>query len=87
VVRILSILPLSVFVDNIFGVQVLLNIGGMQKQFLKATIAAGRVSVLMQFALVPRLFAAGTAISFLAAELCILTMYIIPVRRAGFKLP
>jgi PST family polysaccharide transporter len=87
VVRILSILPLSVFVDNIFGVQVLLNIGGMQKQFLKATIAAGLVSVLMQFALVPRLFAAGTAISFLAAELCILTMYIIPVRRAGFKLP
>jgi PST family polysaccharide transporter len=87
VVRILSILPLSVFVDNIFGVQVLLNIGGMQKQFLQATIAAGLLSVFMQFALVPRLFAAGTAISFLAAELCILTMYIIPVRRAGFKLP
>jgi polysaccharide transporter, PST family len=86
-VRILSILPLSVFIDNIFGVQVLLNIGGMQKQFLLATVTAGLLSILMQFVLVPRLFAAGTAISFLAAELCILTMYIIPVRRAGFKLP
>jgi PST family polysaccharide transporter len=86
-VRILSILPLSVFVDNIFGVQVLLNIGGMQKQFLQATVAAGVVSLFMQFALVPRLFGVGTAISFLAAELCILTMYIIPVRRAGFRLP
>lgn len=87
VVRILSLLPLSVFIDNIFGVQVLLNIGGMQKQFLKATIAAGLLSVFMQLALVPRFSAYGTALSFLAAELCILTMYIIPVRRAGFKLP
>jgi polysaccharide transporter, PST family len=87
VVRILSILPLSVFVDNIYGVQVLLNIGGMQKQFLRATIVSGVLSVAMQFALVPRFLAAGTAVSFLAAELCILTMYIIPVRRAGFKLP
>jgi PST family polysaccharide transporter len=87
IVRIIAILPLSVFVDNIFGVQVLLNIGGMQKQFLQATIAAGLVSVFMQLALVPRFSAYGTAISFLAAELCILIMYIIPVRRAGFKLP
>jgi polysaccharide transporter, PST family len=87
VVRILAILPLTVFVDNIYGVQVLLNIGGMQKQFLKATVISGLVSVLMQLALVPRFHAAGTAISFLAAELCILTMYIIPVRRSGFKLP
>jgi PST family polysaccharide transporter len=86
-VRILALLPLSVFVDNIYGVQVLLNIGGMQKHFLQATIAAGVLSVCMQFTLVPRFHAVGTAVSFLAAELCILTMYIIPVRRAGFKLP
>jgi polysaccharide transporter, PST family len=87
VVRILSILPLSVFVDNIYGVQVLLNIGGMQKQFLRATIVSGVLSVAMQFALVPRFHAAGTAVSFLLAELCILTMYVIPVRRSGFNLP
>jgi polysaccharide transporter, PST family len=87
VIRILSILPLSVFIDNIYGVQVLLNIGGMQKQFLQAVIVSGIFSVCIQFALVPRFHAAGTAISFLAAELCILTMYVIAVRRAGFKLP
>ena len=86
-VRILAILPLSVFIDNTFGVQVLLNIGGMQKEFLRATIAAGVLSIVMQLALVPRFFAYGTAVSFLSAELCILVMYIIPVRRAGFKLP
>jgi len=86
-VRILAILPLSVFADNIFGVQVLLNIGGMQTKFLRATIAAGLLSIVMQLALVPRFSAYGTAVSFLAAELCILIMYIIPVRRAGFKLP
>ncbi|MBN2189463.1 MAG: flippase [Chitinispirillaceae bacterium] len=86
-VRILALLPLSVFIDNIYGVQVLLNIGGMQKHFLRATIAAGVLSVCMQFTLVPRFHAVGTAVSFLAAELCILIMYIIPVRRAGFKLP
>lgn len=86
-VRILAILPLSVFADNIYGVQVLLNIGGMQKQFLQATIIAGLLSIIIQLALVPRFYATGSAVSFLAAELCILTMYIIPVRRAGFKLP
>jgi PST family polysaccharide transporter len=86
-VRILSILPLSVFIDNIYGVQVLLNIGSMQKQFLRAVVVSGLCSVVMQFALVPRFHAAGTAVSFLLAELCILTMYVIPVRRSGFKLP
>jgi PST family polysaccharide transporter len=87
VVRILSILPLSVFVDNMYGVQVLLNIGGMQKHFLRATIAAGALSILLQLVLVPRFFAAGTAVSFLVTELCILVMYVIPVRRSGFRLP
>jgi PST family polysaccharide transporter len=86
-VRIMSILPLSVFIDNIDGVQVLLNIGGMQKQFLRAMIVSGIFSIILQLGLVPHFGAAGTASSFLLTELLILTLYIIPVRRAGFKLP
>jgi O-antigen/teichoic acid export membrane protein len=59
----------------------------MQKHFLRATIAAGALSILLQLVLVPRFFAAGTAVSFLVTELCILVMYVIPVRRSGFRLP
>jgi PST family polysaccharide transporter len=86
-VRIMSILPLSVFIDNIYGVQILLNIGGMQKQFLRAMIVSGIFSIVLQLGLVPHFGAVGTASSFLLTELLVLTLYIIPVRRAGFKLP
>lgn len=86
-IRILSILPLSVFIDNIYGMQVLLNIGGMQQHFLRATIVSGLFSIIIQLFLVPHFGAVGTASSFLLTELLILTLYIIPVRRAGFKLP
>jgi polysaccharide transporter, PST family len=84
-VRIMSVLPLSVFIDNIFGTQIMLNIG-MKKQLMWIILIGGIISVLLQVTLVPHIKAMGSAIGFLGSEIAILVLMICTVRMAGIRL-
>lgn len=84
-VRIMSLLPLSVFLDNIFGTQILLNIN-LQKQFMRIILSCGVFSVLLLVILVPPLKAIGSATSFLVSEITLMVLMVAAVRKAGIAL-
>jgi polysaccharide transporter, PST family len=73
-VWILCPLPLTVFVDNIFGTQVLLN-AGHRKLFMSVPLSAGVLAIGLQFLLIPRLGANGASLSFLISECWILSLF------------
>ncbi len=80
IIRILSPLPLSIFVGNILGTQVLLNLG-FKREFMTATVTAGLLSIVMLFLLVPLFSAYGAALSLLSSELWVLLFFAINVHR------
>ncbi len=84
-VRIMSILPLTVFVDNIYGTQIMLNVH-LQKQFMRIIICCGILSLVLLLALVPHFKGIGSAISFLLSECAILILMIVTVRKKGIRL-
>jgi PST family polysaccharide transporter len=84
-VMILSILPLSIFMDNIYGQQVLVNIG-RTKEFMKGILFPGIGSLLLSFLLVPLLKDYGSALLFLTSQLAILFLMIYYVRKMGIYL-
>jgi PST family polysaccharide transporter len=84
-VRIMSILPLTVFIDNIYGTQILLNIG-RQKQFMWAVTAAGAFSVVASLLTIPRWGAFGSAAVFTVTECLVLVLVVVPVHRLGIRL-
>jgi polysaccharide transporter, PST family len=84
-VRIMAILPLTVFLDNVYGTQILLNTG-RQRQFMRIILVGGFLSVAGLFTLVPRIGACGAATSFLVSDLAILTLMFFAVSRAGIHL-
>jgi PST family polysaccharide transporter len=84
-IRIMSILPLSVFFDNIYGTQIMLNVN-LQKQFMRIILTGGIFSVLFLIVLVPPLKGIGSAITFLLSELIILSLMFIVVRKTGIHL-
>lgn len=84
-VKIMSILPLAIFLDNIFGVLILLNNKG-ERQYMKS-MAYGGVSCLIFLGLfVPHYKAYGAAISFVLSELIILSMYYYFSSKKGMSL-
>jgi PST family polysaccharide transporter len=84
-VRIMAFLPLSIFIDNIFGTQILLNVGG-KREFTRAAVIAGIVSLFVSFLVVPTFGEVGTAWVFLIGELLLLALFVIAVRDAGVRL-
>jgi PST family polysaccharide transporter len=82
---ILSPLPISIFMDNIYGQQVLINIG-CSKEFMKAILFPGLISFALSFIFVPILKDYATAIIFLISELGILTAMIYFTRKKGIYL-
>lgn len=84
-IRILAIVPASVFVDNVFGTQVLLNIG-RKSEFSKAILISGILSIAMTLLLVPRFGATGSAINYLVAQLSLLLLMIVYAKKAGISL-
>ncbi len=84
-VKIMAVLPLSVFVDNIYGTQVLLG-SGHEKQFMQSIVTAGLGSVSLLFVLVPVFSARGAAISFVTSELFLLSLYMFFCRKYGLRL-
>ena len=84
-IRILAFVPTSVFVDNIFGTQILLNIG-KKAAFSKAIWISGILSVCMTLVLVPLFGAVGSAINYLVAQLVLLMLVVTFAKGAGITL-
>jgi len=84
-VKIMSILPVSVFLDNIYGTQIMVN-SNMKKQFMYILIVGGVLSVFFLLILVPPFKGYGAAFSFSTTELIILAAMYLFVRLRGIKL-
>jgi PST family polysaccharide transporter len=84
-VRIMAILPMNVFLDNIFGTQIMLN-NRLQKQFMFIIFIGGMLSVALLMILVPLFNARGSAFSFVFSEFAILLAMIITVRKKGIRI-
>ncbi len=81
----MAILPLTIFWDNIYGTQVLINIG-RTNEFMKAVLIPGILSVLLSFVFVPIYKENATAVMFLLSEIAVLVMMIFYVRNNGIYL-
>lgn len=84
-VMMLSILPLSIFMDNIYGQQILVN-NGRTKEFMKGILFPGIGSLMLSFLLVPILKDYGSALLFVTSQLAILTLMIYYVRKMNIYL-
>lgn len=84
-IRLMSIVPFSVFVDNVYGIQILLNLG-MTQQLMRAILYAGAFSVLTSFVVVPQWGARASAVIFTLSQLLVLLLMVIPVSQTGIRL-
>jgi PST family polysaccharide transporter len=82
---ILSPLPLSIFMDNLYGQQILLNIG-CSKEFMKSILFPGLLSFIMSFIFVPFYKEYATTIIYLLSEIAILYSMIFYSRKAKIYL-
>lgn len=85
VVQILAILPFTVFLDNIYGTQILVNLQ-RERTFLAVGGLAGVINVALLFLLVPRWQHLGAAVAYLLCELFILLGMGYFAHRLGFRL-
>jgi PST family polysaccharide transporter len=83
-VKIMAILPLTVFVDNVYGTQILLPLR-MEKQFMRAIVSSGLFAVVSALLLVPTFGAVGSAVTFVASEVLLLALMMMYVRRTGIR--
>jgi PST family polysaccharide transporter len=84
-IRLMAILPLTIFVDNIYGTQILLNVG-RQREFMGVVLAAGGFSALASIIMVPLFGATGSALVFTATELLVLILMVNAAHGAGVRL-
>jgi PST family polysaccharide transporter len=84
-IRLMAILPFTIFVDNVFGVQTLLNLG-LTQQLMKAILYAGAFSVLASFLTVPRFGDRASAVVFTLSQILVLLLMVIPVHQRGIRL-
>lgn len=84
-IKLMAILPFTVFVDNVFGVQTLLNLG-LSQQLMKAILYAGAFSVVASFMAVPHFGARASAVVFTLSQMLVLLLMIIPVHQRGIRL-
>ena len=84
-VRIMAILPMNVFLDNIFGTQIMLN-NRLQKEFMFIIFIGGMFSVALLMILVPPFNAMGSAFSFVFSEFAILLAMIFTVHKKGIRI-
>jgi PST family polysaccharide transporter len=82
--KIMSFLPLLALLSNIFGVQIMLNLG-FKKIFSLILSLAAIFSILLSLLLVPKLNATGTAINILIVEIFVTVTMGIFLRIKVFK--
>jgi PST family polysaccharide transporter len=73
ILKIISFLPFIILLSNIFGVQILLNLNG-SKEFSMIVLSAGIFNLCLSLILVPKLLAAGTAISVMVTEIIVTSL-------------
>ncbi len=83
--RIMSIIPISVFIDNIYGTQILLNIH-REQIFMTIIVVSGIISLLGMLLFVPKYGAFAAAMASTVSEVMLMGMMIFAVRREGIKL-
>lgn len=84
VIRILSILPLSIFLNNMFGNQIMLNIG-KENTFKNIILSTGIMCLVLAAILVPKYMHIGMAIASLLSEMYIMIVMYLVVRSVLFK--
>jgi PST family polysaccharide transporter len=82
VIRILSLLPLLVGLSNLFGVQIMINLG-LKRLLARILLMAGVVNILIALALAPVLKHVGVALASLTTEIFILAAIFLALRRNG----
>lgn len=85
VVQLLAILPLTIFLDNIFGTQILINLHH-ERTFFAIGLVAGIINLILLVLLVSRLHHVGSALAYLGCELFILAATYYFARGQGFRL-
>ncbi len=75
VFRIIIFLPLIILLSNIFGIQVMLNLG-YKKEFFKIIFLAGIINLLISFLVIPVYYEIGTALSIVISEVFVTAAFI-----------
>jgi PST family polysaccharide transporter len=83
-IRILSALPFTIFLDNIYGTQILLNIH-KEKQVIRAVAISAIFTVVCLVSLIPFWGPVGAAVSYLASESLVLVLMAAALWRAGYS--
>jgi O-antigen/teichoic acid export membrane protein len=84
VFQMLSIIPLLFSLNNVLGIQIMVNLG-MDKSFLKITICAGVISVLLNLLMVRQWGYIGSTLNWLVVEIFLfISMYIV-LKREGLN--
>ena len=79
--QILTIVPLLFSLNNVLGIQIMLNLG-MDKHFLKITACAGVLSILLNLLIIKRFGYMGTTVNWLITEIfCFGSMYFVLYRQ------
>ncbi len=68
VFRIIIFLPLIILLSNVYGIQIMLNLG-YKKEFFRIIFLAGIINLILSFILVPVYFETGTAVAVLITEI------------------
>jgi len=84
-IRIMAILPLTIFVDNIYGTQILLNVG-KEREFMQAVLYSGIAALILAMVFVPNWGAPASASVFLLSELLVLIFMVNAARKSGIRL-
>jgi polysaccharide transporter, PST family len=84
-IRLMSIIPFTVFVDNVYGIQILLNLG-LTRHLMRAILYSGAFSVIASLLVVPHWGARASAVVFTLAQTLVLLLLMIPVRQRGIRL-
>jgi len=72
-IKVMAILPLCFFIDNVLGTQIMLN-RGMDKKYMTTYIIGGLVSVLLAIILIPQFSHFGASINQLISEVFIICL-------------
>lgn len=84
VFQLLTIVPLLFSLNNVLGIQIMLNLG-MDKHFFKITACAGVLSLIINFLIIRRWGYMGTTVNWLITEVfCFGAMYLV-LRREGLN--
>jgi len=84
-IQLMAFLPLSMFWDNLYGTQVLLNFN-RKREFAIAVFTSGVVSVCVALISLSALKELGATLAFIASQLTLLAMMFTFARRIGFRL-